>query len=106
MAYKSRIKRLIPYSNPIIRSKYYYIIAVVKGKRFIASVPGQHRNIDEARHAASVLANKSDELRNVRWDVIGSRYRDINHVMANLRHPIWIKTGSLEEAATRMKHKL
>ncbi len=87
------------------RIKYYYIIAVVRGKRFIASVPGKPHSIDEARRNASMIVHRSEDLRNVRWDVIDSPYRDINHVMATIRHPIWANTGSIEEASQRMRHK-
>ena len=87
------------------RVKYYYIIAVVRGKRFIASVPGEPHSIDEARRNASMVAHKSEDLRNVRWDVIDSPYRDLDHVMQNVRHPIWENTGSIEEASQRMRHK-
>lgn len=95
--------RQFPVYNP--RLKYYYIIAVVKGKRFIASVPGEFRNINQARIRAGELVRKSDDLHGVRWDVIESKYSDINHVMSILRHPIWEQTGSIEEAVQRMRHK-
>lgn len=91
---------------PVARQKYYYIIAVIDGRRFIASVPGKFRDMMEARRAASALAQRSDELKHVPWDVIESRYSDINHVMATLRHPIWQSTGSIKEASQRMRHKL
>ena len=100
------IRKIRQIRSPVIKSKYYYIIAVVRGKRFIASVPGNNRSIEEARRSASPLAHKSEDLRNVLWDVIESPYRDLKHVMATLRHPIWANTGSIEEATQRMRHKL
>jgi len=88
------------------RRKYWYIISVINGERFIASVPGDHQNEMDARRAASELANKSEDLRHTPWAVISSPYRDVSHVMATLKHPIWINTGSIAEVKQRMRHKL
>lgn len=94
-----KLRRARVRHSPIIRSKYYYIIAMVKGKRFLA---GAYPSREEAR----ATAYKSEELRNVIWDIIESSSRDIDKVRGNLKHKIWQKTDSIEEASQRMRHKL
>jgi hypothetical protein len=92
---------------PVVNRKFYYIIArLADGSRFAASVPNEPQSMQEARREASKLANNTVELRGVPWDVIESKYRDLNRVTSNLRHPIWIGSGSIAEAKQRMRHKL
>lgn len=101
---------------PNIRRMYYYIIAVVQGKRFIADVPGGPVNMDDARHKASAFAYKSEELRNNRWEVIEHKSSNIDFVRHNLQHRLWEgtapavfgkeATGSFIEATKRMRHKI
>ena len=91
---------------PVIRSKYYYIIAVVRGKRFIAHVPGNPASMSDARREASKIIARSDELRNNRWEIIESKSPSMDTVRHNLQHKIWEGTGSFVEASQRMRHKL
>ena len=101
---------------PVYRRHYYYIIAVVQGKRYIADVPGDPKTIDEARRKASEFAHKSEELRNNRWEVIEHKSSNIDFVRHNLQHKLWEgtapavfgkeATGFFVEATKRMRHKV
>lgn len=83
--------------QPVIGQTYFYIIAVVKGKRFL---DGPYVTRDEA----SKMAWRN--LQGVVWEIVESSSRDQSAVMRNTRHQVWSNTGDFEDAVSRMKHKV
>jgi len=77
---------------------YWYIVAVVQGRRFI---DGAYNSKEEAKQAAS----RHPSLLNVRYEIIPHKSKNRDYVQHHLMHEIWEQTDDLNEAFMRMRHK-
>lgn len=82
---------------PSIHKKYYYIVAVVKGKPF---VDGAYNTREEAQKMAW------RKLEGVVWQIEESNTKDRSRFTQQTHHNIWNDTGNIEEALKPIKHKI
>ena len=81
---------------PIIRPKKWYIVAVVKGRKY---TDGPYKSEDEAK----AMAWKN--LSGVVFEVVPSEIQDRHKFDQTYRHKIWEETGDIESAVERMRHQ-